>query len=98
MRDVIARAAMWVLRLLLPARGRHAALPDPEPTTEALSGAVWGRPWQGPSAETVREIFRECPELPYLQRERWRAAAFAEIGIDYDHPTTNITPVRAAAA
>ncbi|MFF1377523.1 hypothetical protein [Streptomyces sp. NPDC058308] len=42
----------------------------------------------------AREIFQARPDLPHLQRERWRATAFAEIGIDYDHPTTSITPVR----
>ncbi|MGW2860805.1 hypothetical protein [Streptomyces sp. NPDC001205] len=99
MRDRIARALTWVLSVLLPAQGRHAAvLPEPEPAGETLSGSVWRRPWTGPSAEEVRAIFRERPELPYLQRERWRAAAFAEIGLDYDHPTTNITPVRAVVA
>ncbi|MFD9629820.1 hypothetical protein [Streptomyces violascens] len=97
MRDRIARALTWVLSVLLPARGRHSA-PPTEPAGEALPGSPWLKPWRGPSAEEVRAIFRERPELPHLQRERWRAAAFAEIGLDYDHPTTNITPVRAVAA
>ncbi|MFF0446423.1 hypothetical protein ACFYT4_08410 [Streptomyces sp. NPDC004609] len=35
MRDSIARALLWVLRILLPARGRRRAVPvcAPEPTT-----------------------------------------------------------------
>ncbi|WP_438294775.1 hypothetical protein [Streptomyces sp. HUAS TT7] len=60
-----------------------------------MPASVWCTPWQEPSAETVREIFREGAGLPHVQRERRWAAAFAENGVDYDHPTTNITPVRA---
>lgn len=99
MRDSIVRALTWVLSALLPARGRHAAPePAPESANAPVAVSAWIKPWRGPSAETVREIFCECPELPYLQRERWRATAFAELGIDYDHPTANITPVRPVAA
>ncbi|MER5304618.1 hypothetical protein ABT039_34840 [Streptomyces lasiicapitis] len=105
MRDSIVRALDWVLRLLLSSRGRHSAAfladqPEPadQPAPEPEPACIWRTPWRGPSAETVRDIFSARPELPYLQRERWRAAAFAEMGIDYDHPTTNITPVRAVAA
>ncbi|GGV54339.1 hypothetical protein GCM10010245_85910 [Streptomyces spectabilis] len=65
-----------------------------QPAPESASAAAWRTPWRAPSAETVRKIFEQRPDLPYLQRERWRAAAFAELGLDYDHPTTNITPVR----
>ncbi|WP_234334382.1 hypothetical protein [Streptomyces sp. NRRL B-1347] len=73
-------------------------MPVREAPSEPDPAAAWRAPWQTPSAETVREIFEQRPELPYLQRERWRAAAFAELGVDYDHPTTNITPVRAVSA
>nr|WP_157168437.1 hypothetical protein [Streptomyces typhae] len=85
--------------------GRHTAkffTSRPTSVSEAPSdpdpAAAWRTPWQTPSAETVREIFEQRPELPYLQREQWRAAAFAELGVDYDHPTTNITPVRRVTA
>ena len=51
----------------------------------------------------MRAIFHaeETRALTVDQRERWRAAAFAEIGVDYDFPTPNITGVghsRARAA
>ncbi|MEU7584460.1 hypothetical protein AB0B50_43555 [Streptomyces sp. NPDC041068] len=101
MRDAIARAAMWVLRLLLPARGRHAAPESaPEPAGSPVAVSAWLKPWNAPSAEEVRSIFlaKETEPLPLEQRERLWAAAFAELGIDYDHPTTNITPVRAVSA
>ncbi|MFJ2407136.1 hypothetical protein ACIOUE_38215 [Streptomyces xanthochromogenes] len=98
MRDRIAQLFTW-LRLVLapqpPRRlGRHSAAHLAEQTTQPEPVSPWCAPWQGPSAATVREIFREGAELSPLQRERWWATAFAEIGIDYDHPTINITPVR----
>lgn len=102
MRDRIARLFTWLRFVFTPQPprrpGRHTAAflaEQPELTSQSEPASVWRTPWQGPSAETVREIFREGAELPHLQRERRWAAAFAELGIDYDHPTTNITPVRA---
>ncbi len=102
MRDSIARALLWVLRLLLPARGKRRAAPAaspvivPVPRTEP--GAAWSRPWRGPSAEDARAIFHaeETRSLTPEQRERWWAAAFSEIGVDYDFPTINITGARSA--
>lgn len=112
MRDLIARALLRVLRALLPGCGKRRAvpadLPAPLPTllsssSSATSAHVWSRPWRGPSSEQVRAIFHaeETRALTVEQRERWRAAAFAEIGVDYDFPTPNITGVghsRARAA
>ncbi|WP_327231134.1 hypothetical protein [Streptomyces murinus] len=48
----------------------------------------------------MRAIFHaeETRSLTPEQRERWRAVAFAEIGVDYDFPITNITGVQAVAA
>ncbi|MGW2425088.1 hypothetical protein ACWC0C_38605 [Streptomyces sp. NPDC001709] len=99
MRDSIARALVWVLRLLLPARGKRRAVPAITPATPAPrseSAAAWSRPWQGPSADDARAIFQaeETRSLTPEQRERWWAAAFSEIGVDYDFPTINITGVR----
>ncbi|MFE9410943.1 hypothetical protein ACFYN0_19475 [Streptomyces sp. NPDC006704] len=103
MRDRIARLFTW-LRLVLvpqPSRrpGRHSAayLAEQSATTHPKPASPWNAPWQGPSAATVREIWREGAGLPQLQRERRWATAFAELGIDYDHPTLNITPVRGRA-
>ncbi|MFE7315168.1 hypothetical protein ACFU7T_19115 [Streptomyces sp. NPDC057555] len=102
MRDAIARALVRVLRILLPARGRHAATPNttPEPATEPTTPPATRRQWTGPSSTQVRAIFRaeEAQRLTPEQRERWWAAAFAEIGVDYDFPTLNITPVRREVA
>lgn len=104
MRDSIARALVWVLSLLLPARGKRRATPAtppevaPEPWPEPA--AAWARPWRGPSADDARAIFKaeETRTLTPEQRERWFATAFATIGVDYDFPTINITPVRAGVA
>ncbi|WJV49183.1 hypothetical protein [Streptomyces flavofungini] len=66
--------------------------PEPEPDPVP----AWFKPWRTPSAETVREIFHaeEAQDLTPDQRERWRAAAFSEIGVEYDFDTINITAVR----
>lgn len=96
MRDAIARALTRVLALLpwiqRPDPGRHSAAffaSQPAPTTMN----PWLEPWQGPSAAAVRGIFHagEVQLLTPEQRERWWAAAFCEIGVDYDFPTLNIT-------
>ncbi|MYT98335.1 MULTISPECIES: hypothetical protein [unclassified Streptomyces] len=88
MRDSIFRALLWTLRLLLPAEGRHAA-EQPVTPTVPVPPSPWSRPWTAPSAREVREIFRDehTRQLPAPQRERSYAAAFARIGVDYDHPT-----------
>ncbi|MFK0289963.1 hypothetical protein ACIQU6_05655 [Streptomyces sp. NPDC090442] len=99
MRDVIAHALAWVLVLLPRSRrhiapGRHsAAYFAARPTPEPVITNPWLEPWRGPSAAMVREIFHagEVQSLTPEQRERWWAAAFCEIGIDYDFPTLNIT-------
>ncbi|MFE1773777.1 hypothetical protein [Streptomyces sp. NPDC059008] len=105
MRDAIARALIWVLTVLPWTRrlepGRHsmtylAQQPSPEP----VSANPWLRPWRGPSSKEVREIFHaeEVQSLTPEQRERWWAAAFFEIGVDYDFPTNNITGAHRVAA
>ncbi|MFJ4799922.1 hypothetical protein [Streptomyces murinus] len=102
MRDSIVRTALWVLRLLLPAHGKRRAIPAappvivPVPAPRCESVAAWSRPWHGPSADEARAIFhaKETRSLTPEQRERWRAVAFAEIGVDYDFPTINIVGVR----
>ncbi|WP_405817284.1 hypothetical protein OG241_22425 [Streptomyces sp. NBC_01390] len=89
MRDSIARALVWALRLLLPARGRHrTAQPAPASVTEpAPTENPWMKPWTGPSSAEVREIFRaeETMRLTPVQRERSWAAEFAARGVDYDY-------------
>ncbi|MFI5940677.1 hypothetical protein ACIBCB_10535 [Streptomyces uncialis] len=90
MRDLIAQALLPLLRLLLPATGRHSAEPPPAPQHPAhIPASPWSRPWTAPSAQEVREIFRDeqMRHLAAPQRERSYAAAFARIGVDYDHPT-----------
>ncbi|GAB3951769.1 hypothetical protein [Streptomyces sparsus] len=46
MRDVIARALVWVLRMALPARGRHGATPAtvPAPSPEPAPTDSWSTP------------------------------------------------------
>ncbi|MGW2380230.1 hypothetical protein [Streptomyces sp. NPDC001658] len=89
MRDPIARALVWVLRLLLPARGRHRTTqPAPAPVSEPTPPVrPWDKPWTGPSSAEAREIFRaeETMRLTPVQRERSWAAEFAARGIDYDY-------------
>ncbi|RPK81426.1 hypothetical protein EES45_10885 [Streptomyces sp. ADI97-07] len=94
MRDFIAHVLVYLLRLVLPARGRHGAPavePEPVPTPPRIA-----RPWGGPSSVQARAIFhaKETQALTVEQRERWWATAFAEIGVDYDFPTINIKAVR----
>ncbi|MFJ9207473.1 hypothetical protein [Streptomyces sp. NPDC102264] len=88
MRDSIARALVWVLRLVLPARGRHSGTVAPL-NTEPVSLSAWSRPWTAPSSREVQAIFKDehTRKLPELQRERVYAAEFAALGIDYDFPT-----------
>lgn len=72
--------------------------PNPEPANASVN--PWRTPWRGPSSEAVRAIFHaeEVRSLTPDQRERWWAAAFFEIGVDYDFPTINITGARPAEA
>ncbi|MEV0275966.1 hypothetical protein AB0I22_06200 [Streptomyces sp. NPDC050610] len=89
--------------MLLPARGRHSA-PAPietTPTTETDTMPTWRKSWgTGPTSAQAQAIFKakEVEHLTLEQQERWWALAFAELGSDFDHPTTNITPVRRAVA
>ncbi|WP_046505312.1 hypothetical protein [Streptomyces odonnellii] len=87
MRDSIVQALVWVLRLVLPARGHHSKTAPPTP--EPVPASPWTRPWTAPSSREVRAIFRDehTRELPELQRERVYAAEFAALGVDYDYPT-----------
>ncbi|MDI3405777.1 hypothetical protein [Streptomyces cavernicola] len=110
MYELLARVLSWPAARFSVGRrpGRHSAqylaaqradVPDPEP--EPVS--PWARPWTSPSAAEVRAIFRDerILALPPLQRERAWAAAFAEVGVDYDHPAeplaSLVTPTRTAA-
>ncbi|MFD4700843.1 hypothetical protein [Streptomyces niveus] len=88
MRNPIARALVWVLRLVLPARGHHGGTATP-PSPEPAPVSPWSRPWTAPSSTDVRAIFKDerTRELPELQRERVYAAEFAALGVDYDYPT-----------
>ncbi|MDK1472252.1 hypothetical protein QNO07_02220 [Streptomyces sp. 549] len=62
MRDVIARALVWVLRMVLPVRGRHGARPvtepapspDPAPTRSGLTST--SAQWLTPTPEHVRAL------------------------------------------
>lgn len=72
--------------------------PKPEPANASVD--PWRTPWRGPTAKAVREIFHaeEVQSLTQDQRERWWAAAFFEIGVEYDFPTINITGAHPAVA
>ncbi|MFB7634381.1 hypothetical protein ACFC0M_26010 [Streptomyces sp. NPDC056149] len=88
MRDRIARALVWMLRLLLPAQGRHAATPAPEPSTEPTPANPWSRPWTGPTKEEAAEFFRQQAKTTlelHAIRERRRAAVLATMGTDYPY-------------
>ncbi|AXU12573.1 hypothetical protein [Streptomyces clavuligerus] len=91
MRDRIACALTRVLRLLLPARGRHRTTAPPTapvvPVPEPVPVSPWTRPWTGPSSATARAIFTapETRGLTLEQRERFYATAWAELGRDYPH-------------
>ncbi|MDI3386533.1 hypothetical protein QIS99_09955 [Streptomyces sp. B-S-A8] len=104
MRALLARALSWAPWRRRPGRhsakhlaAQRAAEPVPEPVSP------WSRPWTSPSGADVRAIFRDPQTLalPTPQRERAWAAAFAELGVDYDHPAeplaSLVSPVRAAA-
>ncbi|MFE6692061.1 hypothetical protein ACFVFQ_37035 [Streptomyces sp. NPDC057743] len=88
MRDRIARALVWMLRLLLPAQGRHAAALTPEPDTQPTPENPWSRPWTGPTKEEAAEFFRQQAETTlelHAIRERRRAAVLATMGTDYPY-------------
>ncbi|MBB5934603.1 hypothetical protein [Streptomyces zagrosensis] len=95
MRDLISRALIWVLRLLLPARGRHTALhaPASEPVTlppvicaptTPIPVHVLARSIPSPWRHRVGPwlLVREAGQI----RERRRAVEFATLG--QDHPYT----------
>lgn len=114
MRNSIVRAIVACLRTLLslclPGTGRHRAVVKPvsrptariEPPTDPAPVSAWSAPWTGPSAHEVRAVFKDerARELSDLQRERYYAAGFAALGVDYDHPTMPLGSVitRQAAA
>ncbi|MBZ4319563.1 hypothetical protein [Streptomyces huiliensis] len=97
MRDPIARALLWVLRLLLPAHGTHRTTTTTRTTTTPETPvaetsaprplSVWRKGWSGPSSADVRAIFHaeDVQGLTVAQRERRYAVAFAELGIDYPY-------------
>ncbi|WP_326811561.1 hypothetical protein OIE62_15955 [Streptomyces scopuliridis] len=102
MRDAIARALVWMLRLLLPARGKHTAehpAPVDTPTPQPAANP-WSKPWTSPTREQARELFRlqaeTTMELGIVQRERRAAVLLADIGIDYPY-TYDGAPFPAAA-
>jgi hypothetical protein len=88
MRNSIARALVWVLRLLLPAHGvrRSPAMAPKSAPTPVLVGP-WLKPWTSPSAAAVRRIFHAEETLPLtpMQRERHWAIMFAELGVEYPY-------------
>ncbi|MDQ8706980.1 hypothetical protein RCO28_31580 [Streptomyces sp. LHD-70] len=105
MYDLLTRALAWAAALFTARRpGRHSARYLAARAIDPVPVSPWSRPWSSPSAEDVRAIFRDerTLALPPLQRERAWAAAFAEIGVDYDHypaePLASlITPAPTAA-
>lgn len=99
MRDSIARALTWALQLIFPARGKRRAVP-PAPGHRPETVAAWSRPWTGPSAADARAIFHaeETQAMTPDQRERWWAAAFAEIGVEYGFVPDTLTGAYMARA
>ncbi|MET9602552.1 hypothetical protein [Streptomyces sp. NPDC006459] len=89
MRDLIHHFLAVLLSLLAPSRpGKHSAA---YLAAHGAEGPVnpWSRPWTGPSAAQVREIFKPEDATVQLRAcsveelERRYAAAFAAIGVDY---------------
>nr|WP_123075229.1 hypothetical protein [Streptomyces sp. ADI95-16] len=98
MRDSIARALFWVLRILLPAHGRHAAVPAPRPEplplvicapTTPIPVHVLARSIPSPWHHRVGPwlLAREAEQTLELHmiRQRRRAAALATMGVDYPY-------------
>ncbi|MFE4610025.1 hypothetical protein ACFRK5_17000 [Streptomyces niveus] len=100
MRDLIARALTWMLRLLLPAQGRHSATATP-PTPEPAHVNPWDTPWPTPTPKRVDDLYAplDGEEIrlvrPYalteftmklgVIHERRRAAELASLGVDYPY-------------
>lgn len=100
MSDVIARALLWVLRVLLPARGRHAAgLEASRRQAEPVPLSPWAVPWTTPTPPHIVERYTPLrgEDLalvrPYVlrgregvrQRERRTAVVLATLGEDYPY-------------
>lgn len=92
MRDSIARALVWMLRLLLPSAGKHTAqhiAATVTPTPKPAPVSPWSEPWTSPTREEAREAFRlqaeTTMELGTVQRERRAAVLLADLGIDYPY-------------
>ncbi|MEU7183081.1 MULTISPECIES: hypothetical protein [Streptomyces] len=90
MRDLIVRALKLVSALFGIKPGRHSEeyLADQTFTlTDTAPASPWTRPWAGPSATEVREIFHAEETFPLTpeQRERRWALQFADIGIEYPY-------------
>ncbi|GLW03729.1 hypothetical protein Slala05_73590 [Streptomyces lavendulae subsp. lavendulae] len=90
MRNLIHHILAAVMSVLAPSRpGRHSAEYLAERPDPACSVSPWSRPWTGPSAAQVREIFRPTEATMRLRTcsveelERRYAAAFVTIGVDY---------------
>lgn len=101
MRDVIALALTYVLRLVLPSRGRHAAAPAL--ALEPARVSPWDLPWptptpahvtaryislRGEDMALIRLYYRAetTMQLGVIKAERRRAAELASMGVD--HPYT----------
>ncbi|MEW2635736.1 hypothetical protein AB0903_29885 [Streptomyces sp. NPDC048389] len=100
MRDVIARALVWVLRMVLPARGRHGAT-EPATSPEPAPVNPWSRPWTSPSKEEARAIFERQAETTMklgIIHERRRAAELATMGVDYPYTYPGAPFTRSAFA
>ncbi|MGW7412939.1 hypothetical protein [Streptomyces sp. NPDC054863] len=90
MRDSIARILVWVLRLLLPAHGRHQAhnRPEPAPMPDEPAVSPWARPWTGPTKEEAAAFFRRQAEttMPLAQVQKERRAALEFTALEHDYP------------
>lgn len=99
MRDSIARALLWMLGLLLPARGKRRAVPVPaEPTTPLrvicgpttpIPAHVLARSIPSPWHHRIGPwlLAREAERTLELHviRERRRAVVLATEGVDYPY-------------
>ncbi|MEU9608322.1 hypothetical protein [Streptomyces sp. NPDC048057] len=101
MRDLIVRACTWLLRLLVPARGRHRAPADsPRPAPVVICAPrtpipvhVLARTMPPPP-----RTFRIPPYMgPWIERQqqaqRRVAVALALVGIDYAYMPEGVTAV-----
>ncbi|MEW1549325.1 hypothetical protein [Streptomyces tsukubensis] len=107
MRDSIARAFAWVLRLCLPARGRHRAPEPPDPVVicaprTPVPAHVLARTLPSPDPFRIPPYMDpghvERRREAWKQRERRLAIALALAGVDYPYVAEGVHQVTRGVA